>query len=250
MKTQNCIVQLTNIKANINLFFFPFAGGTSQSYRSLVKSGKIVGCNMYALELPGRGLRMNDNYSLSVEEIKNECILALQPFLNDPMIFVGHSMGSIIAYELLCAVKALNDASQAALIVSAANSPRHLTVKDHVFNMSLSEFRTYVKSMGGVPEAISENDQLLDFFLPRIYNDMKLLQTYKPNDKAILNTPITAIAPTDDNNVKPEYVLDWGNFTNNHFEINWCEGGHFYLFDEMTILTNVINQVLQEYLQC
>jgi len=58
---KNCFVSLKqNEQAPVHLLLFPFAGGTAQSYRFLGQSPALSGCNIYSLELPGRGIRMSE----------------------------------------------------------------------------------------------------------------------------------------------------------------------------------------------
>lgn len=129
----NRIVNLLNQDdANVNLFFFPFAGGTSQSYRQLIKSGEIMGCNIFAFELPGRGIRISETFNSNLNAIKEDCLTSIMPYLNKKMILLGHSMGAIIAFELLSVLETHSPNLQSSLIVSAANSPRRIKFKHDV----------------------------------------------------------------------------------------------------------------------
>lgn len=244
---KNCFVNLSGSgNAPVNLFLFPFAGGTAQSYRFLSQEGILTGCSIYALELPGRGMRMSEPYTLTIDEIKEECLRSIKPYLCDKMVFMGHSMGAIIAYELLGDLEVLYPQLQFSLILSAANSPRSIIVKHDISKMTTEEFKHYVKNMGGIPAQISENESLLDFFLPRIRNDFELLEQYKPQSDRPLNAPITVIAATDDVNIERDNVLDWEHYAKSTIEFIWCEGGHFYLYENQSIVIQTITDVMQE----
>ena len=244
---KNCLVTVHKVDdAKISLFLFPFAGGTAQSYRFLYQSGDVKGCNIYALEMPGRGVRMSEPFTMNVDEIRESCISAIKPHLTDKMIFLGHSMGAILAYELLRDVEAIYPEHRSSLLISAANSPRSLKIKNDIFKMTGEEFKEYVIQMGGMPEQIMANDALVEFFLPRIYSDFGLLQQYKPRSDAPLHAPISVIAPTDDDNLEKAYVLDWENYTTSSFSIHWCTGGHFYLYQNAEVLKNELNRIIQE----
>lgn len=247
MTVNNCFIKLEeNTLIKTRLFLFPFAGGTSQSYRSLIKSGSLAPCNISALELPGRGIRMRDLLTSDIAMIKAECFESIKPYVNQPLVLFGHSMGAILAFELLCELEANYPELNAALVVSAANSPKHVALKHDFSRMPNEEFKNVLNSMGGIPTAISENEALIEFFLPRIRNDFSLIQQYKNHKNIRLKSSIKVIAATDDDNLTREGITSWESYTQSSFQLNWCSGGHFYIEKNMTLLSDTLNQAISE----
>jgi len=227
------------------LYCFPFAGGTSLSYRPLIKSGQLLrNCNAYALELPGRGVRMQEPLTQDIATIKNECLQAIIPYVDYPLVFFGHSMGAILAFELLADLEAAYPQLNAHLIVSASNAPKHSLLKHDVSQMNDGEFIALLLTMGGIPPAISKNEALMQFFLPRIRSDFALLKQYKVRDQVVLRSPLSVIAASDDDNLQHAAVIDWQQYTQANYQITWCTGGHFYLEDNLNLLSDLLNQAL------
>ena len=222
------------------LFLFPFAGGTSQSYRSFFKTFEHLNCDIYSLELAGRGIRMQEPLVSNINQIMNECVEGFLPYIGRDSVFFGHSMGSILAYELLSAVESKFSQYSASLIVSAANSPRHIRLSKDVLGMNDVEFKLFLHGMGGIPPEISQHDALMQFLLPRIRNDFEIIDQYRCLGNHTLRSSIHAIAATDDTNLQHDSVEDWMAYTHSSFELTWCQGGHFYFERDSSLLTNVI----------
>lgn len=222
------------------LFMFPFAGGTSQSYRSFLNKLHHLGCDIYSLELSGRGVRMDEPLISNIKQIIVESIDAFQPYIDRRVIFFGHSMGSILAYELLGALEKKYDQFSASLVVSAANSPRHAKLSNDVLGMNDAEFKIFLQGMGGIPPEISQHDALMQYLLPRIRNDFEVISQYRCFDINTLRSPIHVVAATDDCNLQYDSVMDWMRFTGANFNISWCQGGHFYFERDAKLLVDVI----------
>ena len=243
-----CFIQLQQVDdSDVCLFLFPFAGGTIQSYKPLIKSGRLYSSNIYALELPGRGVRMGTPSSLSIDEIKEECLHFIEPFLSKKIVFMGHSMGAIVAYELLASIEAQYPDLKASLVVSSAQAPRTVKAKYDVNHMNDDEFKDFIKRMGGIPDQISQYEEVMRFFIQRIRSDFKLLQNYHAANIQVLNSPISFIAAKDDPLIEETCVLDWAHYTRASFKMAWLHlGGHFYFLNDQTLLIDGINQALWE----
>src|SRR5437868_14379522 len=89
----------TNHGASLRLFCFPYAGGSSAIYhawqRHLPPSVEVC-----AVELPGRGGRHREEPFDRIEPLVEALAQALLPYLDRPFAFFGHSMGSLLSFEL------------------------------------------------------------------------------------------------------------------------------------------------------
>ncbi|BDA68772.1 hypothetical protein CAL7716_029380 [Calothrix sp. PCC 7716] len=88
-----------NSQANLRLFSFPYAGGSSLIFRtwasSLPKNIEIC-----PVELPGRGTQMKSRPFTQMESLVNEIAPIILPYLDKPFAFFGHSMGGLLSFEL------------------------------------------------------------------------------------------------------------------------------------------------------
>lgn len=94
-----------NPDATVRLFCLPYAGGSSAIfYRwSEYLSPAIEVC---ALQLPGREGRLTMQPYRSMRPLVEAVWNAILPFLDKPCVVFGHSLGALIAFEL---VRSLHD---------------------------------------------------------------------------------------------------------------------------------------------
>ena len=84
----------------IRLFCFPYAGGSSEIF---LRWKKYLDQNieLNPIELSGRGHRCNELFYDDFESVIEDVYKIIKYSLSDvPYAFLGHSMGSLIAYEL------------------------------------------------------------------------------------------------------------------------------------------------------
>ena len=79
------------------LFCFHYAGGSGFIYADWFKFLPDT-TGVYPVELPGRGVRMEERFTSSLEDAAQEFAAELSGFDDKPMVFTGHSMGGILAY--------------------------------------------------------------------------------------------------------------------------------------------------------
>jgi medium-chain acyl-[acyl-carrier-protein] hydrolase len=86
-----------NLQADLRLFCFPYAGGSSLTFRtwasSLPKNIEIC-----PVELPGRGTQMKSPPFTRMEALVTAIAPILLPYLDKPFAFFGHSMGGLLSF--------------------------------------------------------------------------------------------------------------------------------------------------------
>ena len=89
-----------NPNAHIRLFCFPYAGGGASVFQNWLNyCPKQV--ELWAIQLPGRETRLQETAITSLKSLINRLIPILTPYLDQPYAFFGHSMGSLISFELI-----------------------------------------------------------------------------------------------------------------------------------------------------
>ncbi|MEP6804700.1 MAG: thioesterase domain-containing protein [Flavobacterium sp.] len=78
----------------------PFAGGNKYSFSSIEKHvSKNV--EWITLELPGRGSRFKESLLDRVDHIVDDLLIQIMPYIElGNYIIYGHSMGTLLGYEL------------------------------------------------------------------------------------------------------------------------------------------------------
>src|SRR5687767_8117681 len=87
-------------QARFRLFCFPYAGGGLAAYRSWPNQ-LPADVEVCPIQLPGRDERMAENPFSDLPALVEALTEALAPRLAAPYALFGHSMGALIAYELV-----------------------------------------------------------------------------------------------------------------------------------------------------
>ncbi|XP_033108383.1 S-acyl fatty acid synthase thioesterase, medium chain-like isoform X2 [Anneissia japonica] len=217
--------------ARIRLFCFPWAGGGTNFYAnwSKVLPQSIEVC---AIRLAGRESRFKDklcsDMSTAVAEIANTLI---PKFQSKPFAFFGHSMGAALAFEVSCYLKKYYGLQPVHLFVSGFTSPQSAArrIKTDWMKMSDEEFVESVRRIGGTPEEVLSNRDLMKIFMPPLRADFHLIQHYEydlPEGAPPLSCPVSF---TDGDKDKPHDIPGWSDITSGEFSNFIMPGGHFYL---------------------
>ncbi len=234
--------------SRIKLFCIPYAGGSAMVYSKWKKSlAEFI--ELRELELPGRGRRFSDPYCNSVEEVVEDILSRIKDELVDgsKFAFFGHSMGTLIVYELTSRIKELYNNSPVHVFFSGRNSPDKKVESKVVHTLHDDEFKYELNKFGGIPQKVFENSELAKVFIPILRADYKLIDTYNYNKvKNKLDSNITILYGTDDSYIKYD-IESWKEFTTKQCEIIPYQGGHFFISDYMKEVIEVINETLAAY---
>lgn len=219
------------VEPALRLFCFPHAGGGTglfHPWRALL--GPEV--DVCPVLLPGRESRLREPPAHRVEDLTGPLLDALLPLIDRPYALFGHSMGTIMAFELAQRLSALHWRRPAALIVSGRRAP-HLPAR-HPPRSSLpdDEFLAAVATLGGTPSSVLAQPDLVRLFLPTLRADFALTEAYGvPADAAVLRCPVTVLLGEQDVEVDDREGAAWSVWTGAEFELNKFSGGHFFLAD-------------------
>jgi surfactin synthase thioesterase subunit len=93
--TNSCVTcPKPNPQADLRLFCFPYAGGSSLIFRTWASS-LPKNIEVYPIELPGRLTQMKSPPFTRMETLVSAIAPILLPYLDKPFAFFGHSMGRL-----------------------------------------------------------------------------------------------------------------------------------------------------------
>ncbi|HVP49081.1 MAG TPA: alpha/beta fold hydrolase [Bryobacteraceae bacterium] len=211
-------------QAKLRLFCFPYAGGGASVFRGW--AGRLPeGVAVCPVRLPGRETRLGERPFDAMGELLAALRTVIDPYLDKPFAFFGHSLGAVIAFEL----ERLLAARSTCLFVSGARAPQ--LRRDHVPPPPPSddELIEELRRLDGIPSEILENRELMQLALPALRADTALYRNYVYREELPLHCPIRAYGGLDDERITRGDLEAWGAETTHSFRLEMFPGGHFFL---------------------
>ena len=227
------------------LFCLPYAGGSGSIFNRW-KSELNSFIDVIPIELAGRGKRFTEPLYTDFDEAVNDIFNIVKNDLEDPYSFFGHSMGSMLIYELCHKIKEKGMSSAVHIFFSGSKAPNILREEELIHKLPRDEFKQKVIELGGTPEELFENEELLDLFLPILKADFRIVEEYKYIEKIKLDCNITILYGKEEYSNMAK-ITDWKRHTKNSCNIFGFEGGHFFINKKEYEVLKVINNTLINY---
>ncbi len=238
----------TNNKIGRQVMMFPYLGGSGTSLMKLAKElDKKSDYEIFVVFPPGH---MGSNRKLynNLHDLLEFYYIQIKEILKPGCIFFGHSMGGVIAYFLarkLCILD--RELKPKYIILSAAPSPDFMLGR----NLSDSDDTVLLKDMeelGGLPEDLLENRELLDYFIPIFRADYKILEDAAQVSPQLINIPVKFIWCYNDKIVQSEKLIGWRKYFNeiSVFRTMPVDAGHMYLNTNAKLVADMIHDYIGE----
>jgi medium-chain acyl-[acyl-carrier-protein] hydrolase len=184
---------------------------------------------VWPVELPGHGARLAEPPAGSVAELTGAMADALLPLLDRPFAVFGHSLGGLVAFELARELRRRGGPEPARLFLSASRPP-HLDVGGPLLRAAAEDgFADAVTALGGVPEAVAADPEMLRFGLEVLRADVALLDTYAYADEPPLGCPISLFGAASDRLVELDVIEEWAEHTAAGVSLRVVPGDHFFV---------------------
>jgi medium-chain acyl-[acyl-carrier-protein] hydrolase len=179
--------------------------------------------------LPGREARFSEPAYVRVETLVQNLSEEILSYLDVPFQFFGHSMGALISFELTRQLRRQRRPQPTQLFVSSHRAPQLPRRQEPVYAQPEDEFIESIKDLGGTPEAILQNAELMQLFLPLLRADFELCEVYQYKPEAPLAIPISVFGGLEDKDIPVVDLEAWRAQTIGSFNMETFAGGHFYL---------------------
>lgn len=217
--------------SRLRLFVFPHSGSGAYPYRPMI-SALPPWVELSILQLPGRETMFGSPMFESMKQLIDALVPVILPQTTMPYAFFGHSLGAHVAFEAARALRKQNAPAPRALLVSGTRAP-HLPFKRiHLHDLSKDRFLAEIRRYGGTPEAVLQNEELMDIFMPPLRADLKIFETYSHAPEAPFDFPMYAFTGRNDHRMDLEELDAWSEHTTGNCSVRVFEGGHFYLLEQ------------------
>lgn len=224
-KSLACFKQ--NPGAGYRLLCFPCAGSGASMYRRWADA--LPDAEVWAANYPGRESLHSEGFAQKQAQIIEPILENLQALEDKPFVVYGHSFGSLIGFLIASALQQ-KGATVLGACVSARRAPQ-CSASIKLAELSEPEFLKELDRLGGIPEAISSNKDMMDFYLPIIKADLAMNDKILVPESQRLTCPVYLFSATDDKAASQEELAAWKYATSSRFEHKVFEGGHFFIQD-------------------
>jgi medium-chain acyl-[acyl-carrier-protein] hydrolase len=212
----------------LRLFCFPFAGGGATVYRDwprLVPPDVEV-C---AVQPPGRESRLGEDAFTRLHDLLPPLAGALGGLLDVPFVTFGHSLGSLVGFELARYLRRHGGPLPQQLIVSGRRPPQGHDQHEPMHKMDDERLLETVLELNGTSPEIREHPELLELAIPLLRADFAVSETYEYTPEPPLPCPITAFSGLADPHVTRSEAAGWAEHTSGGFALRMLPGDHFFL---------------------
>jgi len=216
--------------ASLRLYCVPYAGRGGAFF---IPWGRALAprIDVRPVLLPGRETRIAERSFTRMDALVGSLADAIERDAGGtkPFALFGHSMGALVAFELARSLRRRGSPAPVALIASGAASPTVPDPAPPLHGVSDAKLVEELRALGGTPDAVFDEPELLALALPIFRADMTVFETYRLGDEAPFDFPLHVLGGTDDPRVPRDALLAWGALTSSDFSVRIFEGDHYFL---------------------
>ncbi|MFK0246486.1 thioesterase II family protein [Amycolatopsis azurea] len=224
------------------LFCFPHAGASAAVYREWIPAagGDLV---VLPVQLPGRAERGRETPHHDVESLVEAAIDGLGDALTGDFAFFGHSVGALTAYLLTRRLAERGATLPKHLFVSGRAAPQLPDTRLQLRDLPDERLATELHALGGLPDVLRRERELLAMFLPLMRADLAVNETYRHLPGEPLPVPLTVFGGDRDPRADLDELAAWLELAADSTMVTY-PGGHFYLEQRVAELLGVIQRKL------
>ena len=239
-------IQKQKPNATLRLFCFPYAGGGASVFRNwyqhLPEEIEVV-----AIRPPGRENRFSEKPISSLSTLVKLLYKDILPLLDRPFIFLGHSNGALTCFELARLLEAKRNRAPDKVILSAKCPPHIKSPIKSISHLPDAEFLAELKDIGGTPDEILKNSEIMELLLPVLKADFGLSEHYLHENHTLLKSETILFHGEKDRFSKKENS-SWQDLLLKPFTLFEFSGGHFFIDSQRQEFLFLVNQLIKEHL--
>ena len=235
-------------RGGLPLFCLPHAGGGASAYRAWL--GKVPGVDVLPVQPPGREARLRDTPHEQMSSLVAELASVITEAAGSrPYAVYGHSLGALVAFETLREIRRRGGEQPVRLFASGCVAP-HCVYDDgpRVTGMTQPEVVQMLRQLGGTPDWLLADPDVLGMILPAVRADFSVKESYSYVAEPPLEVPITVVASTADARAPHELQQRWQELTSAGCELHTLTGGHFAVFERSDLTLGYVAAGLRGWL--
>jgi surfactin synthase thioesterase subunit len=218
---------------------FPHAGGAAAGYRKLAMALAAGGGDTYVVQYPQRAERMNEPAADTVQGLARSLFVAGPWRQVAPLRLFGHSMGAVVAFEF-ARIAESRGAPIHKLWASAAPAPCTVEAKPEL-PTSHDDLLVDMTEFGGTDVELLADPEFAELLVAAMRADYAAINRYACGPDIKIAADISALGAHGDLRVDADELDRWAAHTAGAFDLDWFDGGHFYLDDHIDDIAARVN---------
>jgi medium-chain acyl-[acyl-carrier-protein] hydrolase len=157
-------------------------------------------------------------------------------------------MGALVAFALARELRRRHQFGPELLMVSGHRAPHRPDPDPPLHNLPEHDFVQEIRKLNGTPDAVLENQELLQLLIPVLRADFEVCETFEYVEEQPLACPIAAFSGTEDTELTHDDIAAWSHETTGSFSLQMFAGDHFYLLDRPAALMRSVSDCLTDCL--
>ncbi|MEU9478113.1 thioesterase domain-containing protein [Streptomyces sp. NPDC048191] len=236
------------------LFCFHHAGGSASAF-TVLRNTVAAHVEVLPVQLPGRENRLRDTRPGSMAELVADLDEHLDPHLTGPYAFYGHSMGALVAHDLIARRQARGALPPVRFIAGAARAPHLSPAFAAAWAEADDELVQKIIAIGGMSPDLLQYPDWLRPALDLTRADLRLCTTRGSAPVPELSCPVDVFHGAADPLVSEADALAWTGRSSVDSTLHRFDGGHFFFLKEspapfaarLTTLLHRVRDLVREH---
>ncbi len=227
------------------LFMIPHAGGSAKSYCSF-KKNLPASIKIVPMEIAGRTSRSDEPFFSTIQECAEDLLTRhIDIIKNEKYAFFGHSMGTMIATELVSRIQSAGLPEPEHVFLSGRFAPDEVYDLIGRKNPSDDDILSFFSVNSLLPDSVLSNKDVLNLFSKIICSDVRMTEGYTISpEKVKFRCDISIMYGQDDEFLKVSDMNGWTRFADKKCSFYSFSGGHFYHLDDKKAVCKVITDAI------
>ncbi len=225
------------------LVCFPHAGGAATYFIPMSARVSDV-AETLSVQYPGRQDRRSEVPETTIAALADRLAELLPSVSDRPTAFFGHSMGAVVAFEVIRRLEAMGATTPFILFASGRRAPSAVRELTQLYRSADDILLREIAGLGGTDPRVLADPELRAMILGPTRADYQAVEAYTCPPQATIDSAVTVLVGDADAAVTLDEAELWRRHTTGGFDLKVFPGGHFYLADHAPAVARLVSEAL------